>query len=403
VVVVSHGGGGSRDALSFLANHLASHGYVVVVAQHAGSDLAALRKQGRGPRALRQALEAMVDDERNWSDRPKDISFLIDRVLAGGLGPRVSIDRDRIAVAGHSYGAYTALAVGGLLVDLKDSPDTSFRDPRVRAIIALSPHGTGQYGINNGAWARVDIPVMMMTGTKDSGLKGGEDWIWRRQAFDAMKPRADAGPYYLAIIEGAGHMAFADESNALLDGIMGGRDPQFHGWIRQISLAFLDGHVRDENSAQAWLHARGIQAESNRRVTLELGGKASEPAAPAEPQGRGAGGGRGSGPHPRGLRSPRHQQGRFADRRRVQRRRRDLGPASLCGDRRQQGWQGLLRGSRRCVPHATQGKRGRLSGGLHLAARHRRHDHGSGLVPRARIVRLAPGGISDGRSDGRNR
>jgi predicted dienelactone hydrolase len=286
LVVVSHGGGGSRDALSFLANHLASHGYVVVVAQHAGSDLVALRTQGRGPRAMRQALQAMVDDERNWSDRPGDISFLIDRVLEGGLGPRVTIDRERIAVAGHSFGAYTAMAIGGLLVDLKDAPDTSFRDPRVRAVIALSPQGEGQFGISDGAWARIDVPVMMMTGTKDSGLKGGEDWSWRRQAFDAMKPRADAGPYYLAIIEGAGHMAFADETNVLLDGIMGGRDPHFHGWIRQMCLAFLDAHLRDENSPLAWLHARSIQAESNRRVAIELGGKVAGPTVPrAEPAG----------------------------------------------------------------------------------------------------------------------
>ncbi len=301
LVVISHGGGGSRDAQTFLAEHLASHGYAIIAAQHAGSDLAALRKDGRLPRALRGALQAMVNDQRNWSDRPRDISFLLDRVLAGGLGERVTIDRERIAVLGHSYGAYTAMAIGGMLVDLDGKPDTSFRDARVRAVLACSPQGVNQFGISEGAWSKIEVPVIMMTGTKDTGLKEGEDWTWRRQAFDALKARDSDGPFYLAILSEAGHMAFADKANALLDGMMGGRDPKFHGWIQQLSVAFLNTHLRNDDRARAWLVRRAIETDAERRVALELGGQlvgAPTQSLPADGAGRSqpqGGGVRGTG------------------------------------------------------------------------------------------------------------
>ena len=72
-------------------------------------------------------------DESDLINEPRDISFVVDRLLAldttahGALTG--AIDRSRIAVAGHSDGAVAALAA---------AYDPRFRDARFRAAIVLS-------------------------------------------------------------------------------------------------------------------------------------------------------------------------------------------------------------------------------------------------------------------------
>lgn len=51
-----------------------------------------------------------------WN-QAKDISFLIDAIIAGPYGQY--IDQNKIAVIGHSLGGYTAMALSGAIIDLK--------------------------------------------------------------------------------------------------------------------------------------------------------------------------------------------------------------------------------------------------------------------------------------------
>lgn len=159
------------------------------------------------------------------------------------------------------------MAIAGMQVDVPGGEDTSFRDGRVRAAVALSPQGVGQFGISDGAWDRIDVPVMMMTGTEDS--RPGEPWTWRRQAFDALNSRDDAPTVYLSVFDGAGHMAFADKTNRVLDAAMGGRDPRFHGWIQQLSVATLDAHLLGNEAARSWLQNATIEESSGGVVSLD--------------------------------------------------------------------------------------------------------------------------------------
>jgi predicted dienelactone hydrolase len=57
------------------------------------------------------------------------------------------VDNDRIGVAGHSMGSYTAEAVAGALVDLPGRAAATFTDSRAKAILCLSPQGPGQFGL----------------------------------------------------------------------------------------------------------------------------------------------------------------------------------------------------------------------------------------------------------------
>lgn len=102
LVVLSHGTGGAAAQLSWLAEELATHGYLVAAMNHHGNTAAedALLPQGF-------AL---------WWERAADVSATIDALLGDPrFGP--SIDTTRIAVGGFSLGATTALVAAGARFD----------------------------------------------------------------------------------------------------------------------------------------------------------------------------------------------------------------------------------------------------------------------------------------------
>jgi pimeloyl-ACP methyl ester carboxylesterase len=72
---------------------------------------------------------------------------------------------------------------------------------RFDAYIAVSPQGVGSWAFaSRNAWARVDAPVLMITGTRDDGLDGS-GWQARLTAFANLPP----GQKRLAVIDGANH------------------------------------------------------------------------------------------------------------------------------------------------------------------------------------------------------
>jgi predicted dienelactone hydrolase len=98
LIVLSHGTGGAAATLAWLAEALASHGYLVAAVNHHGNT--AFEPEQR------------LEGQLIWWDRPRDVSVVIDRLLADPMwGPR--IDATRIGVAGFSLGGYTALAAVG--------------------------------------------------------------------------------------------------------------------------------------------------------------------------------------------------------------------------------------------------------------------------------------------------
>jgi predicted dienelactone hydrolase len=263
VVIFSHGLGGDRNGYSYLGQYWARYGYISVHVQHPGSDSAIWQNSGN---LIEMALAAKkaVTDLKNAINRPLDVSFAIDRLLELNGKPqallRGKIDTNRIAVAGHSFGGFTSMAVAGEVFMLPGGKEAVFRDPRVKAVIEMSAPKSFNSNQLDRVYGQITIPTFHMTGTEDDSPVGETMASERRLSFDHMT-RAEE---YLLIFQGGDHMVFS--------GRWGKDDPKDQTFQRYVcwgSLAFLDAYLKGNSKAKAWLADGGFAKELGRLGTLE--------------------------------------------------------------------------------------------------------------------------------------
>jgi predicted dienelactone hydrolase len=261
VIVFSHGLGGSRDGYEYLGRYWASHGYVSVHVQHLGSDSAVWQ----GTLHPLKSMRAAAMNPTNAIARPLDIRFVIDRLEAlarDGSSPfKGRLDLGAIGVAGHSFGAWTALAVAGQSVGLVTSEPT-LADPRVKAAIAMSPAPPLRKRQLDEVYGRIKIPVFHMTGTRDDSPISNTRAAERRVPFNHI-----SGPdQYLLVFDGGDHMVFAGTRRPAKAGY---KDEIFQNLIEEGSTAFWDAYLRKDAAAKAWLASGGFQAALGRNGKLE--------------------------------------------------------------------------------------------------------------------------------------
>lgn len=239
LVVFSHGLGGSRLGYAHFGRHFAQSGFIALHLQHPGSDRAVW---SGGLLAMLGNIQEAASDA-NALGRAQDVSFAIDMLLADKhLGPL--IDRDAIAVAGHSYGANTAMLLAGAAVE-RNGKRLSHVDARIKAAILLSAppfHGEGDQAA---VLRDVRIPTLHVTGTDDVIRVPGyrSDAADRIGVFRDMPSAAPAGKY-LAIFEGGDHSVFTDRSRTE-------RALAIKAGARDLALAFLLSQLRDQPDALA--------------------------------------------------------------------------------------------------------------------------------------------------------
>ncbi len=166
-----------------MGRHWASYGYVSVHLQHLGSDTAVWKGQAQPMEAMRQA----VKDLRNSINRPLDVRFALDQLEKANRQPgplEKRLDLSRIGMAGHSFGAWTTLAVAGEVFIARDGREFSLPDPRIKAAIAMSPPVPREKQQWAKAFGGIKIPCLHMTGTLDDSPIGDTKAKDRRVPFD---------------------------------------------------------------------------------------------------------------------------------------------------------------------------------------------------------------------------
>ena len=224
LVVFSHGYAISPIVFSTLVEHYASYGYIVLAPEH---------NETFDDQSLDGFWKALVD-------RPVDIRRTIDyaqQLTKPGTAFAGMIDVNNIAVVGHSYGGYTALAAAGARFDFSayktrcaaltaDDPLNFFCSPvlpkesdmatraglravpsglwpslgdaRVKAVISMAGDA---YPFDQRGLAKLKVPVMAMGGTIDEGTP----YTWgAKLTYDHAASKNKT----LVTFPGAGHILF---------------------------------------------------------------------------------------------------------------------------------------------------------------------------------------------------
>ena len=204
LIVFSHGLGGSRMGYSYLARHWANAGLASLHPQHVGSDNSVWRGN---PLELLQRLQTAAHESEALA-RVLDLRFVLSHILASDQGPL--FNASSIAVAGHSYGANTAMLVAGAQVNTGHPNLSELRDRRIKAAILISaPPLIGQ-GPARQVLGTVSLPTLHITSLEDTiNLPGYRSTVEDRIAiFDAMAQ----SPRTLAVYNTGGHSIFTDRT-----------------------------------------------------------------------------------------------------------------------------------------------------------------------------------------------
>jgi len=247
-ILFSHGHQAYPGVMSYLMEHWASHGYVVIAPGHTGN--------------------TVINGDARETDiyylRALDLKAAFDHFLDDNTGPLAGLLEDQAVVTGHSFGAYTAFGFSGaafaidslkvecempgassdfcstLTVEKVAIFRTGLKDERVIAAMSFDPGNFDMYGRDG--IAEVEVPVLHAVAGDGNHADAdpAKDKFWQ-----ALSNPQDVR---LLLVDG-GHNDFVDSCGAGIDIRCSDLPPELV-WraMRVYTLAFLRKHLEADSS-----------------------------------------------------------------------------------------------------------------------------------------------------------
>jgi predicted dienelactone hydrolase len=291
VIVISHGLGSDSSNFGYLATHLASYGFAVVVPNHPGSDTKQLR-------SLLSGSTSQVAPPDELKNRPLDVKYILDQLEERNKSDALfkgRLNLQQVGAFGQSFGGYTVLALAGARInwkqltkdcqqnELQDTWNLSlllqcqtlkmedanfknydFRDERVKAAIAVNPVTSSIFG--EAGLSQIQTPVMIVASSNDTIAPA---------LYEQIRPFLwiETAQKYLAVITGATHFSAigdgkgSEQQLALPSELVGDNPHQVRRYISILSVPFFETYVVGNSKYSAYLNAAYAKAISNQQST----------------------------------------------------------------------------------------------------------------------------------------
>ncbi len=256
IIVFSHGTFSSSDKYNLVVEFWAERGYVVILPNHLDANYGIIPSK----------TEDMI---RIIHTRISDMSFILDNLDAiEGQNPGLKgkLNRNQIIAAGHSIGTQVVLVnTGQRIRNPTNNYVTESSEDRFMAAVMLSDPGKMAM-MPDDTWKGGSAPTFLSTGSEDYGLMGDGRREAEYQNEILTLPDESTGDKYLLLIERGDHY-FGGLIHRDVDKV-----PDYDGLaiFNAASLAFMDAHTRDAESAWAFLKPNILSSATDGRFVLTV-------------------------------------------------------------------------------------------------------------------------------------
>jgi hypothetical protein len=269
VIIFSPDDRDSRECCEALVRDWASHGYAII--QLTQVAVLHTEKQVNSVQAvqLKHALHHRVSGAQSGT-RALDVTSIIDSLAALQTrfpAIRGKLDTAHIGVAGDGTGAVAAEAIAGARLELPGQSRSNLADPRVRAVVCISPQGPGQSGLTEQSFDQLILPYLGVTGDRDVAPAKFAATAWHKAPFQGSQP----GEKYELFVHGGDETSIVSD-RPVAQGDSGENVEATGSTARHIhaaTVAFWDAYLKHDIAAKRYLQSDAVQRTSHGALTLE--------------------------------------------------------------------------------------------------------------------------------------